>query len=171
MVKKEMVLFLDHGLIGTFVRWVAHPSEDNFVYLEYVPMDTIPARQKRFEKPIPKDAIHAVDPLLQIPGVVDRLILIYTAEEGSIVKKVLENDYIKELDILKDRVKSLEMKNASLVQEVENARSGVSKAIASSRSLERKSTGPGIGGGGSIFDRLRTGSPPQSDSGNHFEDL
>jgi len=137
MLKKELVVYLDVGLIGTFVKFEAHRTEDDYVYLDYIPLNKFPPKKKRFEKPIPKDSIHFVNSLLDTAGIVDRLVIIYTAEEGSIIKGILETDYKKQIEELKEKVKSLEMKNASLTQEVENARSGVSKTLASMKSITR----------------------------------
>lgn len=159
MVKREIVDFLDIGLMATFVRFIPHESEDDFVFLEYVPFDTFPAKVMKYPKPIPKTAIHTVDPLLHLKGMADRIVVIYTGDETSIIKRVLQADNIREMEDLKTKNRSLEMKNAALSQEVENARSGVSKAIASTRSLTKNSQSDSSGPT-SIFDRMRARNNP-----------
>jgi len=154
-VKKELIIYIDVGIVGTFVAWEKHSSDENYRYLLYVPLDSRLKKVIKYEKPIHVSAIHNVDPILQIKGVPDRMVYIFTGEEGSIAKKVMDTNYINEINELRAKNKSLEMKNASLTQEVENARAGVSKAIAGVRGLTKKSDGESQSSSGNIFDRFK----------------
>jgi hypothetical protein len=137
MVKRELCVFMDIGLICTFIRFVEHESEHNFVYLEYCPLDCFPAKKMRYPRPIPRDSIFARNPTSQAVGVADRLIYIYTGEEGSMIRDIIDNDLKKSNKDLTNKLRSAELRVASLQQEVENARSGVNKNIAELKNLAK----------------------------------
>lgn len=164
--KRELVIYFDIGLIGTFVAW-EKATDDNYRYLKYVPLDSRLKQVVTYEKPIPVSAIHNVDPVLQMKGIPDRLIYIYTEESGSIAKRVLESDYKKQLQELQAKVKSLEMKNTALTQEVENARAGMSKSISSARALVKKPSEENRQPGFGLYNRFGDGGV--NDSSNEFD--
>lgn len=156
MSKKALVYYSDVGLFGTFVRLEAHPSEDEFVYLWYVPEggSIFFPKKRRYPKLLPLSSIHRITPKINMKGVPDDIFFIHTAEEGSLLANILETDK-ETIDQLRDKVKAQEMTIASLKQRAEDAESGTKKAIASSRSLSRSNqeNTPGFGFGSPIRDR------------------
>lgn len=153
-LKRELVVYSDIGLVGTFVRWVENTTEKGFRYLEYVPLNSFPPKKKTFPTAIHKDHIHILHSTKNNAGVESRIIFIYTGESGSLIKEVLNNDSLKTIAELREKNRKLQMQVASSKQSEEDARSGVNKQIASMKQAQRGSGGPS---GGGPFDSY---SPP-----------
>ncbi len=129
--KKEMVVYADIGLFGTFVRWVYKASEKNYRWLEYVPLNSFPPKKVLLDKAIHDDHIHRIDSPHQYPGVEKSCIFIFTGETGSIIKNVLDSDNQEIIRDLRDKLKKLKIQVTTSKQSEEDARSGVAKAISS----------------------------------------
>lgn len=167
-LKRQMVVYEDIGLYGTFVRWVRKTSEPNYVYLEYVPLNSFPPKKKILEKAIHTDFIHTIHSQhSDIAGVEAQTIKIFTNEPGSIISKVLKSDSEKTIAELREKIKKLQMQVASSKQNEEDARSGVNKTIQSMKQVSRPSPGFDNYGGG-----YPQGTPPsESRAYNGFEDF
>jgi len=155
MAEKNLILYFDEGILGTFIGLVPHPSEDNYVFVEYVPFNTFPAKVRRMDKAIKRDDIHNVVPFFDAKkGVPHRWTYIHTGGEGSIASEVFATDDRKKIEELEGKNRSLEIRNASLVQELETAQSGVAKNISKARNIAKTSS-QNTGFGGNVFDRMR----------------
>jgi len=146
----EIVIDLDFGLVGTFVKYVDHKSESGYKYYVYCPFNSFPAREVTSQKPVHKDNIYEMVPFVNLKGISPRIIVIYRGGPESLFGNKFSSDESQLMKELKEKVKSLEMKNASLSQELENARSGVNKAISSMKSVNK----PQQSSSSSIFDRI-----------------
>jgi hypothetical protein len=140
-LKRELVIYGDIGLVGTFVGWQEKATEPGYRYLEYVPLNTFPPRKKIFPTAIHIDHIHILHSTKNDAGIVDRMIFIYTGEAGSLIKGVLQSDNIETIKELRERVRKLKMQVASSKQSEEDARSGVNKAISSMKQMQRGGSG------------------------------
>jgi len=135
-----MVVYEDIGLYGTFVRFIRKTSEPNYVYLEYVPLNSFPPKKKILEKAIHTDFIHTIrSPHTDIVGVEAETIKIFTNEPGSIIANILKSDSKKLIADLREKNKKLQMQVASSKQNEEDARSGVNKVIQSMKQVSRTS--------------------------------
>lgn len=154
MKMSEIVVDLDYGLTASFVKYIEHKSEDGYKYYVYCPFNSFPAKEITAQKPVHKDNIFELTPFMNLKGVPIRLVVIYRGGPDSLFGARIERENLQIIRELKEKVKTLEMRNASLMQEVENARSGVSKSFASLKGIQ-KSTEENRPA--SIFDRIGRG--------------
>jgi hypothetical protein len=148
--KGELLVYLDIGLVGTFVGLRQSDTEKGYVYVEYVPLMHHPFKMPKktlLSKPIPEDCIFfSISRRTDIPGVEGRIVFIRTGEEGSIVNDFIDPELIRQNEELAEENRRLKMNVASARQESEDARSGVNKTIASLKSLNRQ--------GSSVYDEF-----------------
>ena len=142
-LKRELVIYSDIGLVGTFVRWVEKATEKGYKYLEYVPLNSFPPRKKLLQTAIHNDHIHILHSSKNEHGVESRIVFIYTGESGSLIKSVLQDDNLKTIAELREKNRKLQMQIASTKQDAEDARSGVNKTIASMKAAQRGVASPG----------------------------
>ena len=159
--KRDLVIYLDIGLIGTFVSWREKATEQGYVFLEYVPLNSFPPKKIVHPVAIHKDYIKNIPGSKEFKGVQDNIVLIYTGEPGSSVKGI-HDELLRTIEELREKVRKQQMQIASYKQESEDAKSGVNKAISSMRQAtksEQPSRNPfepayrppfdsGYGGGG-----------------------
>jgi hypothetical protein len=137
--KRELIIYADIGLVGTFVSWQERATEKGYRYLEYVPLNCFPPRKKLHPVAIHTDHIHIIHASKNEPGVIDRIIFIYTGESGSLIKNYLDNNNLKTISELREKIRKLQMQIASVKQDAEDARSGVNKTLASMKQMQRSS--------------------------------
>lgn len=136
-LKRELVIYADIGLVGTFSRWLEKATEKGYRYLEYVPLNSFPPKRRLFPTAIHMDHIHILHATKSEEGVQDRIVFIYTGESGSLVKSVLESDNLKTIAELREKNRKLQMQVASTKQDAEDARSGVNKTLSSMKQMQR----------------------------------
>lgn len=154
-IKRELVIYSDIGLVGTLVRFVEKATEKNYVYLEYVPINSFPPKKVILEKAIHKDFIHVLHSSSGIKGVENRIVFIYTAEPGSLVGHIMKDESEKLIRELREKNRKLQMQVASSKQNEEDARSGVNKAIQSMKNVSKPSSAQTPG-----FENYGGGYPP-----------
>jgi len=165
--KGEALHYLDIGLMGTFHGLKESETEKGYVYLEYYPLGKshfgVPKKEV-YPQPILEDSVHFVVTKKNIKGVEKRIVLIYTGEEGSIVRDIVDANILKQNEELKEEIRQLKMEVASAKQESEDLRSGMGKTIASVKSMEKM-------GRGRIFDSPYSPGHPiqQGDEYNDYE--
>jgi len=165
--KKKMVLYVDTGLFGTFVGW-EKASDDNYRYLKYVPLDTWSKKVITYEKPIHIRDILNFDTIGKEQGKPEEIVYILSEEKGGagVISKVTSH-LKEEIEELRAKNQSLERKNTSLTQELENARAGMGKAISGARSLLKRPSDDRPSSSG-LFDRFR---PSSFDDNSYSDDL
>lgn len=166
-IKRELVIYSDLGLIGTFVSWQEKATEKNYVFLEYVPLGF---RLKKIilEKAIHRDHIHILHSSSSIKGVESRIIFIYTGEQGSLITDILKSDSEKLIFELREQNKKLQMQVASSKQNEEDARSGVNKTLQSMKSVSRPTSSPSYDG---YPNQQRAGYPQGQPEFEGFDDF
>lgn len=129
--RAELVIYIDIGLVGSFVRFVKHPSDVEKVFLEYKPKNSL--KTVRYSRPISKFDIKSINiPQSSIEGsegVEEKIIFIQTNEPGSILN-VLNEAHTKELKKLRDENETLKLLTSNQEAELEEFRSGTAKAVA-----------------------------------------
>lgn len=165
--KRDLVIYLDIGLVGTFVSWKEKSTEQDYVYLEYVPLNSFPPKKIVHPVAIHKDHLSDIPGSKDFKGVQSNIKLIYTGEPGSAVKKLTE-EQLQIIEELREKLRKAKMQIASYKQESDDARSGVNKTISSMRQIN-KSDAPvsrnpfdSFGGG--------YGRPPPPFSNEEYED-
>lgn len=136
-LKRELVFYSDIGLCGTFVSWIEKATEKDFRYLEYVPLNSFPPKKRLHPVAIHKDHIHILHSSKSDPGVENRIVFIFTAENGSLVKSILTADNEKTIAELREKNRKLQMQVATTRQESEDARSGVNKTLAAMKQMQK----------------------------------
>ena len=138
MLKKSpLVVYLDIGLVGSFVEWVEKSTEKNYKYLKYVPLNSFPPKPVILEQAIHNDNIHSLNASSGIKGIEKEIKLIYTGESGSIVRGILDSDNEKTIKELREKIRQLKMSVASLKQSESDARSGVQKTISEIKNVNK----------------------------------
>jgi hypothetical protein len=132
--RSELVIYVDVGLIGSFVRFVRHATDTEKVFLEYKPTNSL--RTERYGVAINKSDIKSVNiPQSSVEGnggVEEKIIFIHTNEPGSVLN-VLNDELVKDNKKLRDEIDTLKSLNSNLESEVEEYRSGVAKSVAGMR--------------------------------------
>ena len=165
---KELVIYIDIGIVGVLSRFIEKATEKNYLYLEFYPLNSFPPKKVVYPVGIHKDHIHYLMPTKDSKGVEDRIILIYTGESGSLVKDILGADNIEKIKELRDEITQLKVQVATSKQESQDARSGVSKTIASMKSISRQGERPANSFG--YLERGFDRSPLPDDNYEEFND-
>jgi len=135
--KGDLFAYLDRGIFGTFVSYVEEQSENGYVKIKYIPFNSM----KRIVHPVPIKQEHIKNVLVPktYPGVEERIVLVITNEENSIIKNIIEKENIKMIKNLQEEIKSLKKQLISAKQQASDAQSGVSKTLSKLNDM-RKTT-------------------------------
>lgn len=142
--RADLLIYLDIGLVGSFVSFVEDGAEDGYVRFKYVPLGTWNTKPILYKRPIRKEHIKSITTTRSEKGVEQRIILIVTGEEGSIVRNILDDENIKLIKKLQDEIKGYKKQIASTRQEASDAQSGVAKSIEKMNTM-KKSANPSGG--------------------------
>ena len=148
--KGDIIVYLDIGLFGTFVDFVEDGVEEGYVKIKYVPFDTWRKKTHIYERSIKKEHIKHIITTKSAPGIEERIIYIFTGEEGSIMKRIFDDEHLKTIKSLQDEIKGYKKQIASSRQQASDAQSGVSKTMEQLNTLNKKAhndpfnTTPGV---------------------------
>ena len=154
--KGDILAYLDIGLFGTFVDFIEDGVEEGYVKIKYVPFDTWRKKVHIFERSIKKEHIRHVITTKSAPGIEERIIYIYTGEEGSLMKTMFDDEKIQRIKSLQDEIKGLKKEIASSRQQATDARSGVSKTIEQLNTLNKRTNNDPFGPPSSSYGLSRT---------------
>lgn len=167
--KQPLVIFIDKGLVGTFVEFIEKSTETGYKYLKYVPLNSF--KPVILETAIHTDHIHHIDFSGDEKGIEKTIKLIYVGDANSPVKKVIDSENEELIYELREKIRKLKMQIASLKQSESDARTGVSKTISQMKNVNKSTRNPnpfaiddyGIGG------TPPPQSPNQDSEYNEFE--
>jgi len=140
MAKKDkMMHYLDKNIFGTVVKVDDIGSEQGYVNVYYIPLQTSWFRKgkTRVLRNIPKDCVYNSLSGSTEHGVEKDCLIIYTDEPNSVVKNIISNNQQRRIEEYKDNVDALKKQVASLKQEANDARSGVNKTLESMKNVSR----------------------------------
>jgi len=139
---KELVVFLDVGLVCVLSRFIERATEKNYRYMEYYPLNSIPPKKVIYPVAIHKDHIHHLMPTKDAKGVESRITYIYNGESGSLVKDIIGGESVEKIKELRDKITQLQVQVATSKQEAQTARSGVKKTIAEMKTISNQGNRP-----------------------------
>lgn len=141
-IKSPVFIYLDIGVVGTFVKKTEEGTEPGYVNIFYKPLNQL--RTEKLPFPVKEEYVHHVATKRRdVPGVEDDLVIIHTGEQGSIVEDVLDAKNLRIIEELRESKRALEMQVSSAKQTVEDAMSGAESTVARARSIagsERRSS-------------------------------
>lgn len=163
---KQKVLFedLDNGIKGVFVEEI-ESSELGYVFIRFVPLNSLPPKTIQTDKHYKKEHIHRVHYPSSAKGVIKNVVYVYSGEMGSGMREIMGANNERKIQELQDEIERLTVQVATRTTESEIARSGVNKTIAENKSMARNSFDSGSYGGSSSY--------PSSDGyggGNEYDD-
>lgn len=136
MKQKILIHDLDSGIQGVFIEEI-ESSELGYVYVRFVPFNSLPPKKIKMQRHIKRDFIHRVHYPSSEPGVIKDVVYIYSGEEGSIMKGVLGASSERKIQELTEENERLLYQVAASKTESEEARSGVQKTIAQNKNVGR----------------------------------
>ena len=89
---------------GTEWEIIEDGVEEGYVKIKYVPFDTWRKKVHIFERSIKKEHIRHVITTKSAPGIEERIIYIYTGEEGSLMKTMFDDEKIQRIKSLQDEI-------------------------------------------------------------------
>jgi hypothetical protein len=142
--KRELLVHLDRGIMGSLVRIDNLGTEDGYSNIYFVPLMNSVFSKMHIEsiRNVPNDCIHSVHSTFQDKGVVRKIIYIYTDEQNSIIKNIFNNTMQRQIDEYKETIKSLRKQITASKQEATDARSGVNKTMESINALNKNRRNP-----------------------------
>lgn len=131
MSEKHLFIHLDRMVVGAFANRNPVMGEDGFEKVSYIPFNTFPAKKSTTDD-INSDNIFTLFPKQTgEKGIPRSVTLVYTNDEGSLMKRMLEDSQKKRADELADENKQLRIELSSTRQDLEEARSSLAKAMES----------------------------------------
>jgi len=134
--KRDFLFYADKCLSGTFVRIDDEGNEPGYVDLWYIPMNSFSRTAIKYPKPIRKEHIHFLNPTeTSTPGVEERVVFIYTGENGSLISDVIGKRLQDTIKDLRNRVNDLKMQLSAAKQTVKDSTSSAESAVARARAI------------------------------------
>lgn len=155
--KNPVLIDLDKGIIGTFVRLEEDPTEKGFVYPVFVPLNSL--KRIKYGKSISKRDITDLYPDATHKGVETKWMVIYKGGKDSLVD-FIDTKFKERIVELEDKIQDMEIELQATEQRARDAYEGASKTIAQSKELTKSS----------ITTKTESGGSSDSET-NYFENL
>lgn len=138
--KMPLLIDLDQGVTGTFVKFEEQTTEKGMVYPVFVPLNTF--KKVRYARPVPRTSITQLYPKTLHKGTEESWIVIYRGGEESLVH-IIDSKFAEKVRELEEEKQTLEIENQALKQELRDAKEGLQKEMAKIRSINKGSeSGP-----------------------------
>lgn len=162
MSEKHIFIHLDRMIVGAFANRNPIVGEDGFENISYVPFNTFPAKKSNTDDINSENIFTLFPKQTGAKGIPRSVTLVYTNEQGSLMKRMLEDSQKKRADELSEDNKQLRIELASAKQDLEEARSSLAKAMENVQSIgkSRNTSSP--------FDIPSSGFGRHSDSFDEF---
>lgn len=134
--KMPLLIDLDKGIVGTFVRYDEQTTEKGMVYPVFVPLSTF--KKVRYARPIPRSATTQLYPKSSHKGTEESIIFIYEGGEESLIS-IVDSKFAQKVRELEEEKQTLEIENQALKQELRDAKEGLQKEMSKIKSINKGS--------------------------------
>lgn len=133
-IKSPIFVYLDIGVVGTFVKKTEEGTEPGYVNIFYKPLNQL--RTEKLPFPVQEEFVHHLATKRRdIPGVEDDLVIVHTGEQGSLMEDVIDAKNLRIIEELRQEKRQLQMQNSSSKQIVEDAMSGAESTVARAKRI------------------------------------